>query len=302
SSTLTICIMEGNIISPLSISRIYIRALRVIATPSFRYNLSWLFNIIMCSNSCNFYILLNLPSCTSFERSLNYATKMVRMLQSSTCEEQRSVVRFCGPKGINPVKFTGTCNVRGIEAAILNDRRVQLRALSQKFNISYVGDYVESEGDRRCFAASPASISARLSLSPKNPPTCLVEAQIRALAQEPSPPPIACRTRRKAKKGSTQPAVNEEFSKTELAAFICEVTPLETRRTIPFSERAQKLQIAVRSVNDPGRTSKSRIRGLKVANMTSGRTKKPLPMFTAVLLDGPTACEVTKIKRLYYYK
>ncbi|KAJ9574092.1 hypothetical protein L9F63_008506, partial [Diploptera punctata] len=65
--------------------------------------------------------------CTSCERSLNYATKMARMLQSST------------------LKFTGTCvacmgmiNVRGIEAAILNDRRVQLRALSQKFNISYV--------------------------------------------------------------------------------------------------------------------------------------------------------------------
>ncbi|KAJ9573869.1 hypothetical protein L9F63_008729, partial [Diploptera punctata] len=31
-------------------------------------------------------------------------------------------------------------NVRGIEAAILNDRRVQLRALSQKFNISYEPD------------------------------------------------------------------------------------------------------------------------------------------------------------------
>ncbi|KAJ9598528.1 hypothetical protein L9F63_010785, partial [Diploptera punctata] len=32
-------------------------------------------------------------------------------------------------------------NVRGIEAAILNDRRVQLRALSQKFNISYGAVY-----------------------------------------------------------------------------------------------------------------------------------------------------------------
>ncbi|PSN46230.1 hypothetical protein C0J52_11396 [Blattella germanica] len=32
-------------------------------------------------------------------------------------------------------------NVRGIEAAILNDRRVQLRALSQKINISYGAVY-----------------------------------------------------------------------------------------------------------------------------------------------------------------
>ncbi|PSN31921.1 hypothetical protein C0J52_28408 [Blattella germanica] len=87
---------------------------------------------------------------------------------------------FCGPKGINSVKFPGTCvacmerrnvskwctffqeervnlsdsprsgrpttaatpqNVRGIEAAILNDRRVLLRALSQKFNISYGAVY-----------------------------------------------------------------------------------------------------------------------------------------------------------------
>ncbi|KAJ9600377.1 hypothetical protein L9F63_009305, partial [Diploptera punctata] len=32
--------------------------------------------------------------CTSCERSLNYATKMTRMLQSSTCEEQRSVEEY----------------------------------------------------------------------------------------------------------------------------------------------------------------------------------------------------------------
>ncbi|KAJ9601784.1 hypothetical protein L9F63_000076, partial [Diploptera punctata] len=119
--------------------------------------------------------------CISCERSLNYATKMARVLQSSTCEEQRSVVRFLWAKGHKPSEihrdmrgvYGDDCmdrsnvsrwctffqegrvnlsdsprsgrpttaaipqNVRGIEAAILNDRRVQLRALSQKFNISY---------------------------------------------------------------------------------------------------------------------------------------------------------------------
>ncbi|PSN53017.1 hypothetical protein C0J52_01160 [Blattella germanica] len=107
------------------------------------------------------------------------------MLQSSTCEEQRSVVRFLWPKGHKPSEihrdmhgvYGDDCmdrsnvsrwytffqegrlnlsdlprsrwlttaatlqNVRGIEAAILNDRRVQLRALSQKFNISYGAVY-----------------------------------------------------------------------------------------------------------------------------------------------------------------
>ncbi|KAJ9600251.1 hypothetical protein L9F63_009427, partial [Diploptera punctata] len=42
---------------------------------------------------------LEKKKCTSCERSLNYATKMARMLQSSTCEEQRSVVRFLRPQG-----------------------------------------------------------------------------------------------------------------------------------------------------------------------------------------------------------
>lgn len=107
------------------------------------------------------------------------------MLQSSTCEEQRSVVRFLWAKGHKPSEihrdmrgvYGDDCmdrsnvsrwctffqegrvnlsdsprsgrpttaaipqNVRGIEAAILNDRRVQLRALSQKFNISYGAVY-----------------------------------------------------------------------------------------------------------------------------------------------------------------
>ncbi|PSN32415.1 hypothetical protein C0J52_17541 [Blattella germanica] len=120
----------------------------------------------------------------SSERSLNYVTKMVHMLQLSTCEEQRSVVPFLWAKGHKPSEihrdmrgvYGDDCmdrsnvsrwctffqegrvnlsdsprsgrptaatpqNVRGIETAILNDRRVQLRALSQKFNISYGAVY-----------------------------------------------------------------------------------------------------------------------------------------------------------------
>ena len=41
------------------------------------------------------------------------------------------------PRSGLPTTSATLQNVRGIEAAILNDRRVQLRALSQKFNISY---------------------------------------------------------------------------------------------------------------------------------------------------------------------
>lgn len=112
---------------------------------------------------------------------MNHATKMARMLLSSTCEEQRSVVRFLWAKGHKPsdihrdmqgvygddcmdrsnvsrwcafftdgrvslcdaprsgrpVTAASPQNVGAIEAAILNDRRVQLRTLSQRFNISY---------------------------------------------------------------------------------------------------------------------------------------------------------------------
>ncbi|KAJ9598621.1 hypothetical protein L9F63_010691 [Diploptera punctata] len=41
---------------------------------------------------------------------------------------------------------------------------------------------------------------------------------------------------------------------------------------------------------------------LKVVNMTSARTKGPLPMFMAVLMDDSTAGEAEKVKRLCFYK
>ena len=47
--------------------------------------------------------------CDSSERSANYAKKMVRMLLSSTCEEQRTIERFYVLKCITRVKLTGTC-------------------------------------------------------------------------------------------------------------------------------------------------------------------------------------------------
>ena len=124
---------------------------------------------IVWSFHYSWYLFLR---CSSSERSLNYATKMARILQLSTCEEQRSVVRFLWAKGHKPSDihrdmrglYGDDCmdrsnvsrwctffeeesvnlsdsprsgrpttaatpqNVRGIEAAILNDRRVQLRA------------------------------------------------------------------------------------------------------------------------------------------------------------------------------
>ena len=54
--------------------------------------------------------------CSSSERSVNYATKMERMLLSSTCEEQRSVVPFLWTKrhSIACVKFNrDMCGVYG---------------------------------------------------------------------------------------------------------------------------------------------------------------------------------------------
>ncbi|KAG8236972.1 hypothetical protein J437_LFUL016543 [Ladona fulva] len=110
---------------------------------------------------------------------------MARMLLSSTCEEQQSVVRYLWAKGHSPSEihrdmhgvygdncldrsnvfrlcaFFQECrmnlsnsprscgqvtvstpqNVRAIEAAILKDRRVHLRTLSQTFNISYGAVY-----------------------------------------------------------------------------------------------------------------------------------------------------------------
>ncbi|KAJ4427651.1 hypothetical protein ANN_25299 [Periplaneta americana] len=118
------------------------------------------------------------------QRSVNYATMMTRMLLSSTCEEQRSVVRFLWAKGHNPSEihrdmcgvYGENCmdcnisrwctffaddrenlcdssrsgrpvtaatqhNVTGTEAAIFNDRRIQLRTLSQQFNISHDAVY-----------------------------------------------------------------------------------------------------------------------------------------------------------------
>ncbi|KAG8238107.1 hypothetical protein J437_LFUL012718 [Ladona fulva] len=110
---------------------------------------------------------------------------MARMLLSSTCEEQRSAVRYLWAKGHSPseihmdlrgvygddcldrsnvsrlcaffqegrvnlsdsprsgrpVTVSTPQNVRAIEAAILKDRRVRLRTLSQTFNISYGAVY-----------------------------------------------------------------------------------------------------------------------------------------------------------------
>ncbi|PSN34320.1 hypothetical protein C0J52_23727 [Blattella germanica] len=78
----------------------------------------------------------------------------MRGVYGDDCMDRSKVSRWCtffqkgrvnlseSPRTGQPTTAATPQNVRGIKAAILNDRRVQkLRALSQKFNISYGAVY-----------------------------------------------------------------------------------------------------------------------------------------------------------------
>ncbi|KAJ9598375.1 hypothetical protein L9F63_010949 [Diploptera punctata] len=127
-------------------------------------------------------------------------------------------------------------------------------------------------------------------------------------------------------------AANREFAKTEPLAFICKFEGFGTRvrltsmaayykyrqlllrRNVPHREENKKPRIptrkfVVKGVDPDVETSEIRdcldglgFKVLSVVNMTSGRTKRPLPMFLAVLAEGPTVCGVTELKRLCHYK
>ncbi|KAJ9584006.1 hypothetical protein L9F63_021649 [Diploptera punctata] len=127
-------------------------------------------------------------------------------------------------------------------------------------------------------------------------------------------------------------AANRVFAEIEPRAFICEPTPLGTRvrltsmsayykyrqlllqRQIPCCEgnkksRATARKFVVKGIDsgvDPTEIQDD-LKGhglevFQVVNMISGRTKRPLPIFIAVLAEGSNAADILQINRLCHYK
>ncbi|KAJ9578450.1 hypothetical protein L9F63_005320, partial [Diploptera punctata] len=100
----------------------------------YRSHIPWLILILQVGGFNN---LLN-----EISKVFKQVSPNVRILCSYECGRITNLSLLLHPemklmKDRTCVACMGMINVRSIEAAILNDRRVQLRALSQKFNISY---------------------------------------------------------------------------------------------------------------------------------------------------------------------